>query len=110
MNRPEQHGRSISESGDAKTRTRYGRTTANTGSGEPHVWQWKRRRQNVKIEKPFQKIPEASRTTGLSQFFLRNACRDGTCPHVMSGGTYYVNIPALLRQLGVDGGEVVDAQ
>lgn len=64
----------------------------------------------MKIEKPFQKIPEASRTTGLSQFFLRNACRDGTCPHVMSGGTYYVNIPALLRQLGVDGGEVVDAQ
>lgn len=59
---------------------------------------------------PFQKIPDASRVTGLSQFFLRRGCKDGTVPHVMSGTTYMVNVPALLRQLGADGGEVVDVQ
>lgn len=59
----------------------------------------------MRIDKPFQKIPEASQTTGLSRFFLRNGCRDGSVPCVMSGGTYYVNIPALLRQLGADDGK-----
>ena len=58
----------------------------------------------MRIEKPFQKIPEASRTTGLSQFFLRQLCRSGKCC-VKSGGTYYVNVPALLRQLGADDGK-----
>lgn len=50
---------------------------------------------------PFQKIQPASRITGLSPYFLRNGCKDNTVPHVMSGGTYYVNIPALLQRLGV---------
>ena len=54
---------------------------------------------------PFQKIPDACRTTGLSQFFLRNGIKNGTVPHVRSGQTYYVNIPALLRQLGAEGAE-----
>lgn len=53
---------------------------------------------------PFQKIMEASQTTGLSQYFLRQGCKDGTVPHIMSGTTYMVNVPALLRQLGADGG------
>ena len=51
--------------------------------------------------KPFQKITEAVQTTGLSAFFLRKGCRDGTVPHIKSGTTYFVNVPALLRQLGV---------
>ena len=51
--------------------------------------------------KPFMKIPEAVKATGLSSYYLRNGCKDGTVPHVKSGGTYYINIPALLRQLGV---------
>lgn len=51
---------------------------------------------------PFQKIGEACKTTGLSQYFLRQGCKAGTVPHVKSGGVYYVNIPALLRQLGVE--------
>ena len=53
--------------------------------------------------KPFQKIPEACKTTGLSMFYLRNGCKNGTIPHIVSGerggGTYYINVPALLRQL-----------
>lgn len=50
---------------------------------------------------PFQRIAQACKTTGLSQYYLRQGCKAGTIPHVKSGDTYYVNIPALLRQLGV---------
>lgn len=54
---------------------------------------------------PFQKIAEASRTTGLSQYFLRQGCRDGSVPCVRSGTVYLVNVPKLLRQLGADDGK-----
>lgn len=47
--------------------------------------------------KPFQKIPEAAKTTGLSEHFLRKGCKDGTVPCIKSGRTYYVNIPELLK-------------
>ena len=46
-----------------------------------------------------QKIKEACKTTGLSQYYLRKGCKEGTVPCVMSGNTYYVNVPALLKQL-----------
>lgn len=49
---------------------------------------------------PFQKIAEACKTTGLSQYYLRQGCKDGTIPHVKSGGVYYINIPALMEALG----------
>ncbi len=48
---------------------------------------------------PYQKIPEACRTTGLSQYYLRKGCRDGSVPHIRSGKTFYVNVPALLDKL-----------
>ena len=48
---------------------------------------------------PFQKIPDACKTTGLSQSFLRKGCKDGTVPHVKSGNVYYVNVPLLLKKL-----------
>lgn len=51
---------------------------------------------------PFQRIPDAVKSTGLSAYYLRNGCKDGTVPHIRSGKTYYVNVPALLRQLGVE--------
>ena len=58
---------------------------------------------------PFQKISEAVKTTGLSAYYLRRGCKDGTVPCVQSGGVYYVNVPLLLKQLGVpnDGGQSV---
>lgn len=59
---------------------------------------------------PFQKIREASQTTGLSQYYLRQILKKGNCPHIMSGGTYYINVPALLIQLGVDYGKDVIKQ
>ena len=55
---------------------------------------------------PFQKIPDASKTTGLSQYYLRNGCKDGSVPHIKSGTVYLVNIPALLRKLGVENDEI----
>lgn len=54
---------------------------------------------------PFQKIAQASKTTGLSQYYLRRGCRDGSIPHTKSGQTFFVNVPALLRQLGADDGK-----
>ena len=54
--------------------------------------------------KPFQKIPEACRTTGLSQYYLRKGCKAGTIPHIRSGPTYYINVPELLRRLASEGG------
>lgn len=48
---------------------------------------------------PYQKIPEACRTTGLSQYFLRKGCKDGSVPHIISGPTYYIDVPALLEKL-----------
>lgn len=54
----------------------------------------------MSINPPFQKIPEACKTTGLSMFYLRKGCKDGTIPHVKSGAVYLVNVPALLRKLG----------
>ena len=49
---------------------------------------------------PFQKIKEACKTTGLSGYYLRNGCKDGSIPHIKSGGVYYINVPALLEQMG----------
>ena len=48
---------------------------------------------------PFQRIKDACRTTGLSTYFLRKGCKNGSIPNVRSGGTYYINVPALLEQL-----------
>lgn len=59
---------------------------------------------------PFQKIAEASNTTGLSQYFLRNGCKAGTVPHVKSGTVYLVNIPALLRKLDAESGPPMERE
>lgn len=53
---------------------------------------------------PFQKIPDACRSTGLSQYFLRSGCKEGTIPHIKSGTTYYINVPLLLEKLNNEGG------
>ena len=53
-------------------------------------------------KKPFLKINEAVKATGLSAYYLRRGCRDGSVPCVRSGRTYFVNVAALLKKLGVD--------
>lgn len=49
---------------------------------------------------PFQKIEDAVKTTGLSAFFLRKGCREGSIPCVRSGRVIYVNVTKLLQQYG----------
>ena len=56
-------------------------------------------------KQPSQKIADAATITGLSQYYLRQGCRNGSVPHVKSGSVYFVNIPALLRKLGADSNE-----
>lgn len=48
---------------------------------------------------PYLKIKDACAATGLSQYYLRRGCRDGSIPCVKSGTTFYVNVPALLDKL-----------
>ena len=48
---------------------------------------------------PFQKIPLAARSTGLSQFYLRQGIKAGTVPYVKSGNAFLVNVPKLLESL-----------
>ena len=55
--------------------------------------------QFSKVSTPYQKIPEACRNTGLSQYYLRRGCKDGTVPHIKSGTVYLVDVPALLEKL-----------
>ncbi len=52
--------------------------------------------------KPFQSIMEAVKSTGLSAYYLRRGCRDGSIAHIRCGEKYMINVPALLRQLGAD--------
>jgi hypothetical protein len=49
--------------------------------------------------KRFQTIQDAGRTTGLSQYFLRRGCRDGTIPHIKSGKKFLINVPLLIEQM-----------
>lgn len=43
----------------------------------------------------FLSIRDAATVTGLSQFYLRNGCRDGSVPCIRSGRKYLVDVQAL---------------
>ena len=58
----------------------------------------------IRQSTPFMKIGAASKATGLSQYYLRQGCKDGTIPHIKSGTVYLVNVTKLLRQLDAEGG------
>lgn len=45
--------------------------------------------------KRFLSIKDASTATGLSQYFLRAGCRDGSVPCIMSGRKFLVDVQAL---------------
>lgn len=45
--------------------------------------------------KRFLSIRDAATVTGLSQFYLRNGCRDGSVPCIKSGRKYMVDVQAL---------------
>ena len=60
---------------------------------------YQNQRRSATEAKPFLNIRDTCNVTGLSQRFLRNGCRSGKIPCVMSGNTYMINIPLLLEQL-----------
>lgn len=47
----------------------------------------------------FQTFAETSRTTGLSQYFLRRGCKDGIIPYIKSGNRVLINVPLLIEQM-----------
>lgn len=49
--------------------------------------------------RPFQNFADASRTTGISQFALRQGCRSGTLPYIRCGTTYLLNMKLLMERL-----------
>lgn len=56
----------------------------------------------MKPSTPFLKIKDAANATGLSQYYLRRGCQDGTIPHIKSGPTYFINMSAMLAKLKVE--------
>ena len=59
------------------------------------------------IGKPFQRIKDACQTTGLSQYYLRRGCKEGSIPCIKSGNgkrpTYYIDMVRFLEQMRGDG-------
>lgn len=56
----------------------------------------------TKTTTPFLRIKDAANATGLSQYYLRRGCQDGTIPHIKSGSTYFINMSAMLAKLNVE--------
>lgn len=56
-------------------------------------------KRDLSAPTPFLPIKAAATVTGLSQFYIRNGCRDGSIPHIKSGNQYYVNLPLLMERL-----------
>ena len=53
----------------------------------------------------FVSIQKAAQLTGLSQYFIRNGCRAGSIPHIMSGNRYKVDLLRFERQICAAGEE-----
>lgn len=49
--------------------------------------------------KMFQSATETSKSTGVSQYYLRKLIKEGKAPGVYSGRKFLFNVPALLEQL-----------
>lgn len=48
---------------------------------------------------PFQTIAEACRTTGMSRYFLRRGCKNGSIPHLKVSCKYMIDVPTLMKLL-----------
>lgn len=55
--------------------------------------------ENNAIQPVFQPIKEAVKTTGLSEWYMRQALKNGTLPHIRTGNKVLVNVPRLLAEL-----------
>lgn len=54
---------------------------------------------NCSHEKTYMNLTDACKATGLSTYYLRRGCKNGSVPHCKSGVKYLVNVPALLQKL-----------
>ncbi|MDD6490371.1 MAG: hypothetical protein PUG48_11305 [Clostridia bacterium] len=48
---------------------------------------------------PYQSIKNTAKTTGLSEYSIRQRLHNGTLPHIKSGSKVLVNVPKFLKQL-----------
>lgn len=48
---------------------------------------------------PFQSITGAARLTGLSRYYIRCGCQDGTIPHIKVGSDFRINMGLWREQL-----------
>lgn len=62
----------------------------------------------VDMDAPFLTINAAARKTGLSSYFLRAGCRDGSIPCIHIGSEYRVDVPALLDMLHAEAKQHVE--
>ena len=49
--------------------------------------------------KKFTSIKEAATITGLTDYYIRNGCKNGTIPHIKSGRKTCIDMDAFLQQL-----------
>lgn len=54
---------------------------------------------NHTSESMFMNLADACKATGVSTYYLRRGCINGSVPHIKSGKKFYVNVPALLEKL-----------
>lgn len=57
--------------------------------------------KNKLPDTPFMNVKDAARATGLSEYYLRKELANGSIPHIRSGRCIMINVPSLLKQLGV---------
>ncbi len=44
-------------------------------------------------------VPEASKLSGLSEYFIRSRAKSGDIPHIMAGNKFVINYPKMLAYL-----------
>ena len=61
--------------------------------------------RKVDLNAPFQSVKNTARITGLSTYFLRKGCKEGTIPFIMCGSEYRINVPRLREQFAIGGND-----
>lgn len=59
----------------------------------------RRKKKDYNPTARYQSIADACRTTGLSQYYLRNGCKDGSIPHIRCGRVYMIDVSGLYDAL-----------
>ena len=54
--------------------------------------------KEIEEGKPFLSIKDTSTRSGLSQYYIRQRCIDGTIPHRMLGNKYMIDYDAFLER------------